>query len=160
MNIKLEIERLEKRKAMLRRFQKLTQEVTLLESTIKKNNQTLDELDERIQMVVCHDFGKDISDLCDNCRREDIVTPRSVIMYFLRTLSRHSLHEVGRAFKRNHGTAMHAIRRVEDRMATDPKFLDRITGLRLSISSQSKNGDKLTNDSNLATLIPQNKNIP
>ncbi|WP_143691162.1 helix-turn-helix domain-containing protein [Wohlfahrtiimonas populi] len=40
-------------------------------------------------------------------------------MFISRTLTKHSLPEIGRAFERDHSTVMHACRKIEDDLKTD-----------------------------------------
>ena len=54
-------------------------------------------------------------------RRAGIAFPRQVAMFLARELTEHSLPDIGRALGgRNHTTVLHALRRIEAGIATDP----------------------------------------
>jgi chromosomal replication initiator protein len=85
---------------------------------------------DRIQKVVAGHFGMEVSDLTGPRRPADIAWARQLAMYLTRELTKAPYQEVGRAFgNRDHGTVMHACRKVEvlnnvDEKATaDLRFL-------------------------------------
>lgn len=56
-------------------------------------------------------------------RTARIALPRQVAMYLSRKLTNHSLAEIGKHFRgRDHGTVIHAIKRIEQRMSISPEF--------------------------------------
>ena len=59
------------------------------------------------------------NDLTGKSRAANIAKPRQLAMFISRTLTKHSLPEIGRAFERDHSTVMHACRKIEDDLKTD-----------------------------------------
>ncbi len=77
---------------------------------------------DRIQKVVAEYFRLDVSDLTGPRRPADIAWARQLAMYLVRELLKAPYQEIGRAFgHRDHGTVMHACRKVEARNQVDPK---------------------------------------
>lgn len=75
---------------------------------------------ESIQKTVADYFGIDLEVFLSRCREERIAWPRQIAMYLCRRGDAITLLEIGRAFGgRDHGTVLHAIRTVKDRMASD-----------------------------------------
>ncbi len=60
-------------------------------------------------------------------RSRDAVRPRQIAMYLSSRLAGRSLPQIGRAFGgRDHATALHAVRKVESLISTDPDFKARV----------------------------------
>jgi chromosomal replication initiator protein len=65
-------------------------------------------------------FGLKVADLRSATRQRSVATARQVAMCAARRLTGRSYHEIGRFFgERDHTTAMHACRQVEERLASD-----------------------------------------
>ncbi|RMF80907.1 MAG: chromosomal replication initiator protein DnaA, partial [Nitrospirae bacterium] len=91
---------------------------------------------ERIQEVVASHYGVRPAELRSKRRTAAIATPRHVAMYLCRTLTSHSLPEIGRAFGgRDHTTVLHACRKVERRQAEDPGLVQTLRTLRRKLES-------------------------
>ena len=68
----------------------------------------------RIQKEVAEHFDIRLADMTSKRRPANIAFPRQVAMYLARTMTDHSLVEIGQAFGgRDHGTVIHAARKVE-----------------------------------------------
>jgi chromosomal replication initiator protein len=68
-------------------------------------------------------FGVRLSDLQSRKRTRSIAWPRQICMYLARSLTRHSLEEIGGYFGgRDHTTVLHANRTVEIARKKDPQF--------------------------------------
>ena len=84
-----------------------------------------------ILKVVSGRFNVRLADLQSKKRSRSISLPRQVCMYLARSLTRHSLKEIGGYFGgRDHTTVLHAKRAIELHRTEDPQFqvtLDRIT---------------------------------
>jgi chromosomal replication initiator protein len=86
---------------------------------------------ERIQEVVASRFALSTSDLCSSSRAARIAWPRQLAIHLARDLTGQSLQSIGQAFGgRNHATALHACRRVAERVAHNPESADELTQLR------------------------------
>jgi chromosomal replication initiator protein len=78
---------------------------------------------ESIQKRVAEGFDIRMSDMTSKRRPNNIAVPRMVAMYLSRRLTTKSLQEIGEAFGgRDHGTVIHAIKTVEDKMQGDPNL--------------------------------------
>ncbi len=75
---------------------------------------------EQIIDSVCRRFGVRLADLQSRKRTKSICLPRQVCMYLARSLTRHSLEEIGGYFGgRDHTTVLHSLRAVEGRRQED-----------------------------------------
>ena len=86
----------------------------------------------QIADVVTRWYGVRLPDLQSKKRTKSITLPRQLSMYLARTLTNHSLEEIGRYFGgRDHTTVLHAIRSIENLRTDDGelgKAIDGITG--------------------------------
>lgn len=83
-----------------------------------------------IQRTICEYFHISKADLLSQRRTRPIVWPRQIGMYLTKQVTNASLPEIGRRFGgKDHTTVLHAIRRVEERMAKDeglPRTLEHL----------------------------------
>jgi len=90
---------------------------------------------ETIQKKVVDYYHLRMADMLSRRRPANIAFPRQVAMYLSRILTEHSLQEIGGAFGgRDHGTVIHAVKKVESRMenSQDLRYKLSILGTRLS----------------------------
>ncbi|MBN2101075.1 chromosomal replication initiator protein DnaA [Candidatus Dojkabacteria bacterium] len=81
--------------------------------------------------AVCKEFNASVRDVRGKRRTAEIVLPRQVCMYLLRTELELPLEQVAKELNRSdHTTVLHAIERVEERMEEDEGFKGRVKGLR------------------------------
>lgn len=84
---------------------------------------------DSIQRVVAEHFDVRLADMTSRRRPANIAFPRQVAMYLSRTLTKGSLMEIGEAFGgRDHGTVIHAVRKVQERMESE-QGIKEIVGL-------------------------------
>ena len=77
---------------------------------------------DRIQKSVANYFSLEVSDLTGPRRPADIAWARQLAMYLTRELTKAPYQDIGRAFgNRDHGTVMHACRKVEEKNNVDEK---------------------------------------
>jgi chromosomal replication initiator protein len=75
---------------------------------------------ETIQKRVADHFQLRLGDMTSRRRPNNIAIPRQIAMYLARTLTKHSLQEIGEAFGgRDHGTVIHACRAVDNMIEQD-----------------------------------------
>lgn len=75
---------------------------------------------ERIQRCVCKYFGVSRHDMLSQRRTAEVVMPRQLAMYLAKKMTLKSLPEIGRRFgKRDHTTALHAVRKIKALMERD-----------------------------------------
>ncbi len=94
---------------------------------------------EDILQAVTTRYNVRLSDLQSKRRSRSIAFPRQVCMYLARSLTRHSLEEIGGYFGgRDHTTVLYANRAIEEQKTADPQFQATIDLLVQEIQS-SKN---------------------
>jgi chromosomal replication initiator protein len=90
---------------------------------------------EAIQKRVADHFQIRHSDMTSKRRPNNIAIPRQAAMYLARTLTKHSLQEIGDAFGgRDHGTVIHACKAVDNMMEQDASMKGSIEFLRNQLS--------------------------
>ena len=93
---------------------------------------------KRILRVVAADAGLLLPVMTQaNRGTEDQSTPRMVAMYLARRLTNRTLEAIGEEFGgRDHGTVKHAIKKIRDRMETDPAFARHVAELELFLQTK------------------------
>ncbi len=90
---------------------------------------------ETIQKRVADHFQLRHSDMTSKRRPNNIAIPRQIAMYLARTLTKHSLQDIGDAFGgRDHGTVIHACKAVDNMMEQDPTTRGSVEFLRTQLS--------------------------
>jgi chromosomal replication initiator protein len=90
---------------------------------------------ETIQKRVADHFQIRHSDMTSKRRPNNIAIPRQVAMYLTRTLTKHSLQEIGDAFGgRDHGTVIHACKAVDNMMEQDASMRSTVEFLKTQLS--------------------------
>jgi len=91
---------------------------------------------EDILKVVTTRFNVRLSDLQSKKRSRSIAFPRQVCMYLARSMTRHSLEEIGGYFGgRDHTTVLHANRTIESLKGTDSEFHETLQSISREINS-------------------------
>jgi chromosomal replication initiator protein len=104
---------LTRRKADLETVQRLLRDILREENLSRITIET-------IQKKVVDYYHLRMADMLSRRRPANIAFPRQVAMYLSRTLTEHSLQEIGNAFGgRDHGTVIHACKTVENMMDQD-----------------------------------------
>ncbi|MCF3650318.1 chromosomal replication initiator protein DnaA [Synoicihabitans lomoniglobus] len=90
---------------------------------------------ETIQKRVADHFQIRLSDMTSKRRPNNIAIPRQIAMYLSRTLTKHSLQEIGDMYGgRDHGTVIHACKAVDNMMEQDQTMRSSIEFLRNQLS--------------------------
>lgn len=79
-------------------------------------------------VCVAH-FNISYADLFSHRRTKSVVLPRQVAMWLSAKVTDHTLGVIGRQFKRDHTTVMHARNMVQKRVDEDPKFAREVANL-------------------------------
>lgn len=101
----------------------------LVESSLADTrfNESLRLTMDRIQRVVCEEFGLELNDMVSKRRAQIVARPRQIAMSLCKSLTRKSLPEIGRKFGgRDHTTVLHAVKRIADLRSQDPDLDARI----------------------------------
>jgi chromosomal replication initiator protein len=86
-------------------------------------------MDDILRLVTSH-FQIKVTELQSRRRTKAIAHPRQIAMYLARTITRHSLEEVGGFFGgRDHTTVLYAVEQIEKQMKADDRFRATIQGL-------------------------------
>jgi len=89
---------------------------------------------EQIKQATCAQFGISPADLVSGGRSPRLTQPRQLAMYLARELTASSLPTIGRAFGgRDHTTVLHALRRTDQRIASDPAYRVQLELLRSAV---------------------------
>ncbi len=90
---------------------------------------------ETVQKRVADHFQIRHSDMTSKRRPNNIAIPRQIAMYLTRTLTKHSLQEIGDAYGgRDHGTVIHACKAVDNMMDQDASMRSTIEFLKTQLS--------------------------
>ena len=90
---------------------------------------------ETIQKRVADHFQIRHSDMTSKRRPNNIAIPRQIAMYIARTLTKHSLQEIGDLFGgRDHGTVIHACKAVDNMMEQDAATRSSVEFLKTQLS--------------------------
>jgi len=105
----------------------ITQEILRDQLRALDRRITIDE----IQRKVAEHFNIRLGDMASPRRSRVVARPRQVAMYLCKRLTQRSLPEIGRKFGgRDHTTVIHAVRKVEELMASDAAFAEDVELLR------------------------------
>ena len=84
-----------------------------------------------IQRATCDVYGVDLNDLLSERRSDEIVLPRHVSMYLAKKLTGLSSTRIARATgNRDHTTALHAFRKIENLIKTDDELAAHVAMIR------------------------------
>lgn len=90
---------------------------------------------ETIQKRVADHYQIRHSDMTSKRRPNNIAIPRQIAMFLTRTLTKHSLQEIGDAFGgRDHGTVIHACKAVDNMMEQDSSVRGSVEFLKAQLS--------------------------
>jgi chromosomal replication initiator protein len=96
---------------------------------------------ERIQELVARRWRVKPEALASKRRTKDLTVPRQVAMYLIKETLGTSLVRIGEMFGgRDHSTVIHSIRKVEEDMARDPDFRQRVDDARDEVRTGSPRG--------------------
>jgi chromosomal replication initiator protein len=86
---------------------------------------------ERVRQAVAEAWSTSADALQSKRRTKDLTVPRQVAMFLIKEMFDLPLVEIGKLFGgRDHSTVIHSIAKVEEDMARDPSFRQRVDELR------------------------------
>ncbi len=74
---------------------------------------------QRIKEIICSEMGIKVSQLFGKTRKAEIVISRQILAYILRKKFNLSYHRIGTEIKKDHATAIHAVKCVEIYLKAD-----------------------------------------
>ena len=92
-----------------------------------------------IERTVCQRFHLTVEEMRGPCRLRKIARPRQMAMYLCREMTGASLPQIGRHFRRDHTTVLHAQRKIAAMAAAGgrmPKYLDELRAMLASTNPQ------------------------
>jgi len=92
-----------------------------------------------IKKIVGKYFKINIEDFESKRKTQSVAWPRQVAMFLCTELTDMSLPEIGREFKRDHSTVVHARDLVKEKVKTDPFFASQLNGIITEIKNIDKN---------------------
>ncbi|MGD9616068.1 MAG: chromosomal replication initiator protein DnaA [Alphaproteobacteria bacterium] len=91
---------------------------------------------EEIQRKVAQHFNIKLAEMTSTRRARVVARPRQVAMYLAKQLTPRSLPEIGRKFGgRDHTTVMHAVKKIEELIASDSSLAEDVELLRRMLQS-------------------------
>jgi chromosomal replication initiator protein len=97
----------------------------ILRDLLRSNERTITV--EDIHKKVANRYNIKFSDMSSSSRLRSIARPRQIAMYLSKTLTPKSLADIGSKFgKKDHTTVMHAIKKIETLMTSDPDFREEV----------------------------------
>ena len=97
----------------------------VLKDLLRANNRRITV--EEIQKKVAEHFNIKLSDMHSAKRARNLARPRQIAMFLTKQLTTSSLPEIGRKFGgRDHTTVMHAVKKVEELLVTEPGIAEDI----------------------------------
>jgi chromosomal replication initiation ATPase DnaA len=89
--------------------------------------------------VVCATMDITPQEIKSRTRKHEIVWARQLAMWWLKKIMNLSLTEIGRIFKRNHATVIHAIKTVDNLVETDPNCRKQHRSIKTHLNYGMKN---------------------
>jgi chromosomal replication initiator protein len=131
-DIDLEIRELERRKWKLIKLASLRKEVCDLE----KGELSCQATVRIVATETCEKFQITIDRITTRRRTDEVAVPRQVIFYVARELCDVSSTELGRLFKRDHGTVLHGVAQVKNRMDVDGLFAEKVKSIMAAVQKR------------------------
>ena len=83
-------------------------------------------------------YGVDKEVICGQQRVKDAVAARQIGMYLIRSITKLSVVDIGKAFdNRDHSTVLYSLKQVEKQMKTDPAFAETVKEIKANINNRS-----------------------
>ena len=93
---------------------------------------------EQIQKAVADYYGLKLSDMSSRRRPASIAFPRQIAMFLTRKITKLSLVDIGESFgKRDHGTVIHACKKVKSEMETDSEVRGAVEKLNAALERKN-----------------------
>lgn len=108
----------------------------LLRETIEQERQTALTI-ETVQRVVAEHYDIRLADMTSKQRTQNIAFPRQIAMYLARQMIGQSFPAIGKAFDRDHATAIHAYRTITAKMRSDTDLRQTILSLQQRLGGAS-----------------------
>jgi hypothetical protein len=105
---------------ILEELRRMTEQVNLLRQELRKLG-VVSINTEDILNAVCDFFPVSVMDIKSDRRQANVVRPRMIAMWLTKQHTQQSLPQIGKRFGgRDHTTVLHAVRRIDGLVRTDP----------------------------------------
>ncbi len=101
-----------------------------------RENPGLNPTPDMIIKEVSNFYNISAEKLSSHSRSREMVLPRQVAMYMMRSMLGYSLPEIGKIFSRDHTTVLHSINKIEDYLKTSSEMENTIKTLTSNIRGQ------------------------
>lgn len=136
LDIHKEMKILAERKGKLLRLLRLRGEVSELERAAMHGTDAKHIL-KVILEEVCARYKTGVDAIMGPSREQSVVVPRQLVFYIGREL-KIPLHQIGKAFQRDHTTVHFAHCSIKDRMETNAKFTETVNAVSASVQERLK----------------------
>ena len=90
---------------------------------------------ETVQRFVANYYKLKIADLKSRNNSKSVTLPRQIAMYLVKSLTNHSLPQIGKSFGgKHHSTVIHSIKKIEERCKRDSEFRTLVNSFLQSLS--------------------------
>lgn len=101
----------------------------ILESRMEKHNR-IEVPSEKILDTVCEYYSQEKSNVLSKSRKAEFIIPRHVSMYLLYEICKLNKSSIGKIFQTKHTTVISAIKKINDKMKSDPAFKRVVEGFK------------------------------
>lgn len=91
---------------------------------------------DHILSETAKEFDISKNKLCALSRAREVAIPRQICMYLCKVYTQNSLATIGVAFNRNHSTVIHAIKKCEEILESDPELTQRIKNIERNLGKR------------------------
>ena len=91
---------------------------------------------KKIVRLITKHFNVSINDLRSSSRKRSVTLPRQIAMYLAREYTDETLEAIGREFKRDHATVVHAVKKVEKDLNKNSKMKFQMDFLREQLEKE------------------------
>lgn len=132
-DIDLQIKELEQRKLRLLKLAALRREVCDLEKNEMTGKSDSGVTVKLVAIETCSKFSITFDRLTMQSRSNEVAIPRQVIFYVCRELCDVTSTELGRIFRKDHGTVLHGVKQIKNRMDVDEPFASMVNDIIKSV---------------------------
>lgn len=135
-DVDFQIQELEQRKTKLLKLAALRREVCDLEKNEMTGKSSSGVTVKIVTIETCSKFQVTFDSLTSRGRSNQVAIPRQVIFYVARELTDVTSTELGRIFRKDHGTVLYGVNAVKDRMGVDEEFASQVNDIIKSVKQR------------------------
>ncbi|OCC15289.1 Chromosomal replication initiator protein DnaA [Dissulfuribacter thermophilus] len=118
-------------------IQKRPMDLNLAQEVLQEMMGDLEPLNLKkiISLVVRH-FNVSVEELRSSSRKKSVTVPRQIAMYLARTYTDETLNVIGKEFKRDHATVVHAVKKIEKGLKMNSKIKHQVEFLKEQLEKE------------------------